>query len=88
MTSVLVASALAVTLYMTAAWLLSLRLRDASIADVFWGPGFALVAILSALISAPSARAALLAVLPAAFACCRGCRLGRRRPTGHRGPCR
>lgn len=28
---------------MTVLWLLSLRLRDASIADPFWGPGFALV---------------------------------------------
>lgn len=26
-------------------WLLSLRLRDASIVDIFWGPGFAVVAL-------------------------------------------
>ena len=25
-------------------WLLSLRLRDASIVDAWWGPGFALIA--------------------------------------------
>jgi steroid 5-alpha reductase family enzyme len=28
----------------TALWLLSLRMQDASIADIFWGPGFALLA--------------------------------------------
>ncbi|MBU6282361.1 DUF1295 domain-containing protein [bacterium] len=32
-------------------WLLSLRLRDASIVDVFWGPGFALVAAVSLALS-------------------------------------
>ena len=39
MTAVLASSAAAVALYMAGVWLLSLRLRDASIADVFWGPG-------------------------------------------------
>ena len=63
MTAVLAASAAAIALYMAGVWLLSLRLRDASIADVFWGPGFALVAILAAAISAPSTRGVLLAVL-------------------------
>jgi steroid 5-alpha reductase family enzyme len=61
--TVLAAAAAAVAVYMTAVWLLSLRLRDASIADVFWGPGFALVAILSASISAPSPRGFLLATM-------------------------
>src|SRR3990172_8926091 len=28
-------------------WLLSLRLRDASIVDVWWGPGFAAIAVFS-----------------------------------------
>ena len=28
----------------TALWLLSLRLRDAGIADIWWGPGFAVIA--------------------------------------------
>ena len=63
LTSVLATSAAAVVLFMTGVWLLSLRLRDASIADVFWGPGFALVALLSAAISVPSARGVLLAAL-------------------------
>ncbi len=62
-TFVLATSAAAVTLYMVVAWLVSLRLRDASIADVFWGPGFALVGVLSAAISRPSGRGVLLAAL-------------------------
>lgn len=35
----------AVLIAMTLLWLVSLRLRDASIADPFWGPGFALVTL-------------------------------------------
>jgi len=31
----------------TLLWLLSLRLRDASIIDIWWGPGFAAIALLS-----------------------------------------
>jgi len=34
-----------VLLAMTLLWLVSLRLRDASIVDAFWGPGFALVTV-------------------------------------------
>jgi len=30
--------------YVTGIWLLSLKLKDASIMDIFWGPGFVLVA--------------------------------------------
>jgi steroid 5-alpha reductase family enzyme len=37
-----------VVLYFGLGWLLSLRLRDVSIVDVMWGPGFVLVAALSA----------------------------------------
>jgi len=49
---------------MTALWLTSLRLRDASIVDMFWGPGFALIAAVS-LYLAPSAgpHAILLATM-------------------------
>lgn len=39
---VLGATALAVFLYMTVIWLLSLALKNSSIVDVFWGPGFML----------------------------------------------
>lgn len=41
---VLTASAAAVAVLMASLWLASLWLRDASIVDPFWGPGFALVA--------------------------------------------
>ena len=42
--TVLAATAAATAAVMFALWLASLRLRDASIVDVWWGPGFALVA--------------------------------------------
>ena len=29
---------------MTCLWLLSIKLKDASIVDIFWGPGFVLIA--------------------------------------------
>ncbi len=63
MTTVLAACAVAIAAYMAVVWALSLPLRDASIADVFWGPGFAFVAIVAASLSPPSARATLLVVL-------------------------
>lgn len=34
----------AIAVYVTSVWLLSLALRNASIIDIFWGPGFALAA--------------------------------------------
>ncbi len=67
MTSVLATCAAAVAAYMALVWLLSLPLRDASIADVFWGPGFALVALVAASVSPPSARASLLVALTSAW---------------------
>jgi steroid 5-alpha reductase family enzyme len=66
-TTILSASAVAIAAYMVVVWALSLPLRDASIADVFWGPGFAFVAIVSASLSPPSARATLLVVLTSAW---------------------
>jgi steroid 5-alpha reductase family enzyme len=68
MSGLLALSAAAVVLYMVAGWLLSLRLRDASIADVLWGPGFSVVAVLSAARSPPSPRALLLAALTSLWA--------------------
>jgi steroid 5-alpha reductase family enzyme len=76
--TVLATSAAAIALSMTALWLLSLRLRDASIADVFWGAGFALVAVLAAAVSPPSARALLLAGLASAWGLRLALHLGRR----------
>jgi steroid 5-alpha reductase family enzyme len=44
----LLASSLALSLgAMLLLWLLSLRLRDASIVDIWWGPGFAAIAVVT-----------------------------------------
>jgi steroid 5-alpha reductase family enzyme len=54
-------------------WLLSLRLRDVSIVDIFWGPGFVLIAWITwALSSADSTRALLALACTTAW----GLRLG------------
>jgi len=47
MSEALVVSAAAVFIYMTAVFLLALRLKDNSIVDIAWGAGFVLVALLS-----------------------------------------
>ncbi|RIL04530.1 MAG: hypothetical protein DCC71_13765 [Proteobacteria bacterium] len=58
---------------MLALWLVSLVRRDASIVDLWWGPGFALLAAVAhALSPAPGARGALLVALTALW----GLRLG------------
>ena len=58
---------------MLALWGLSLVRRDASIVDVWWGPGFAAVAAIAwALAPAPGARGALLLAMAALW----GLRLG------------
>jgi steroid 5-alpha reductase family enzyme len=58
---------------MVALWAVSLRLRDASIVDVWWGPGFAAIAALGfALTGGGHPRRALLLAL----ACVWGLRLG------------
>jgi steroid 5-alpha reductase family enzyme len=60
--------------YVTAVWLLSLVLRNASIIDIFWGPGFVLLAIVYALLSDDgySGRQVLVCVLTGMW----GLRLG------------
>ncbi len=66
LTTMLLTSLLVVLVTMTALWLLSLVLRNASIVDPFWGKGFILVTWLT-LVSTPSAwsdvRSWLLATL-------------------------
>jgi steroid 5-alpha reductase family enzyme len=47
-TTVLLASAAATAAALLLLWLLSLRLRDASIVDIFWGLGFAQIAVVAA----------------------------------------
>jgi steroid 5-alpha reductase family enzyme len=44
MIQVMVAGLLAILVYMTLQWVASLLLKNASIVDIFWGPGFALAA--------------------------------------------
>lgn len=57
-------AALAITAAMLALWLLSLRLRDASIVDIFWGLGFVLIAwVTRASGPAPSPRGVLTLAL-------------------------
>lgn len=60
--------------YVTTVWLLSLVLRNASIIDIFWGPGFVLLAIVYALLSEDgySGRQLLVVALTAIW----GLRLG------------
>ncbi|MCS6834699.1 MAG: DUF1295 domain-containing protein [Anaerolineae bacterium] len=53
---------------MVALWLLSLRLRDASIVDIFWGTGFLIVTLfyyLATMAQSRAERAALIVVLVA-----------------------
>jgi steroid 5-alpha reductase family enzyme len=53
-------------------WLASLALRDASIVDVWWGPGFALLACVDLAVTGPHPRRLLLAALVSLW----GLRLG------------
>ena len=49
--TVLVSTAVAVAFLMLATWLLSLPIRNASIVDIVWGPGFVIVAWTAFLVS-------------------------------------
>lgn len=67
----LAATALALLASVLVLWLLSIRLRDASIIDIFWGPGFAIVAVLGWLLSdgaGSEPRRTLITVLTVAWA--------------------
>ena len=66
---VLAACAGAILASMLALWLLSIPLRDASIVDIFWGPGFAVAAWVSfALAGGDPARRWLVAILTTIWA--------------------
>ena len=68
MTTTLLTCAAAMFTAMTLLWLASLVRRDASIVDLFWGPGFVLVATLAATLrDEPSPRVRLLTLLVAAW---------------------
>ena len=69
----LVVTAAAVVACVVAVWALGVRLTDVSIIDIFWGPGFAVVAVITlALGTAPLSRRMLLFAMAAAW----GLRLG------------
>lgn len=46
MLQIMLSSLLAIMVYMTVLWLVSLRMKNASIVDIFWGPGFALASLI------------------------------------------
>jgi steroid 5-alpha reductase family enzyme len=56
-------TALAVGALMLATWLLSLARRDASIVDVVWGLGFAMIAVIGAFVGTGNSRTRLVATL-------------------------
>lgn len=57
-------SALALIVCLFCLWLISLKMKDASIIDIFWGAGFAIVAIVCLALSAKTPFHWLLAGLP------------------------
>lgn len=61
--SVLAHAAPLVAVYLLLGWLASVRLRDASIVDVMWGPGFVLVALVAARLGTGEPARRLLVVL-------------------------
>lgn len=63
----------AIVAAMTALWLLSLVLRNASVVDIVWGPGFAVVATLAAAVGDADA---VRRIIIAALTSCWGLRLG------------
>ena len=60
---VLMLNAALVSICMFVLWLISLRLRDASIVDIFWGLGFALIAMVTFAVVPGGTRSILLASL-------------------------
>jgi steroid 5-alpha reductase family enzyme len=72
MSAVLLAAAIVPAALLVAVWAASVRLRDVSIVDVFWGPAFAAVAWTAVAVAGPSPRGLLAAALATAW----GLRLG------------
>jgi steroid 5-alpha reductase family enzyme len=69
----LAVSALAILACVVTLWLVGVRLNDVSIIDIFWGPGFAVVAVVTlAMGTGPLSRRMLLFVMAAGW----GLRLG------------
>jgi steroid 5-alpha reductase family enzyme len=79
MDRVMAGAALVAATLMLLLWLASLRLRDVSIVDPFWGPGFAAIAWAALGVAGPSPRGLLLAGLTTAWGLRLGLHLARRR---------
>jgi steroid 5-alpha reductase family enzyme len=77
--AVLAASAAVAAGAMLALWAVSVRLRDVSIVDVFWGPGFAVIAWTSVAVAGGSPRGLLSAALATAWGLRLGAHLAARR---------
>ncbi len=82
MTAVLLTSAAVPTCAMVILWAVSVRLRDVSIVDVFWGPGFAAVAWTALAVAGASPRGLLAAGLTTLWGLRLGVHLGLRK-RGH-----
>jgi steroid 5-alpha reductase family enzyme len=82
MSAVLLAAALVPAGMMLVLWAASLRLRDVSIVDVSWGPGFAAVAWTAVAVAGVSPRGLLAATLATVWGLRLGIHLGLRR-RGH-----
>ena len=79
MSNVLLASAVVPAAMMVALWVASLRLRDVSIIDVFWGPAFTAVAWTAAAVAGPTPRGLLAAALTTLWGVRLGVHLGLRK---------
>ena len=79
MSEVLLAAGLVPAGLMLALWVASLRLRDVSVVDVFWGPGFAAVAWTAVAVAGISPRGLLSAVLATLWGVRLGIHLGLRK---------
>ena len=80
MLQVMLIGFVAIMIYMTAIWLVSLQMKNAGIVDIFWGPGFALAAVVYGINSPDgfSTRKMLVVLLVCAWALRLGWHIGRR----------
>ncbi|MCE7998070.1 MAG: DUF1295 domain-containing protein [Rhodobiaceae bacterium] len=73
MSQILITNLAVIAVCLLALWGVSIRIRDASIIDIFWGPGFGIVALTTFILTdAPGPSGVLLT----AFACLWSIRLG------------
>ena len=83
MTDIFIASAVLAAALMVTLWLVSLPLKNASIVDIAWGPGFAIIAWANyAIASNPTTRAQVVCVLTTAWAARLAFHIGKRN-VGH-----